>query len=60
MGDLKVLGSDAGENVYTTRFEDLLAWARKWSLFQFPFATACCGMEFMACLLYTSPSPRDS
>ncbi len=23
-------------------------WARKFSLFQYPFVTACCGMEFMA------------
>lgn len=25
-----------------------LGWARKNSLFQYPFATACCGMEFMS------------
>jgi NADH-quinone oxidoreductase subunit B len=24
-----------------------LGWARKYSLFQYPFVTACCGMEFM-------------
>ena len=23
-------------------------WARKFSLFQYPFVTACCGMEFMS------------
>lgn len=23
-------------------------WARKYSLFQYPFVTACCGMEFMS------------
>jgi NADH-quinone oxidoreductase subunit B len=32
----------------TTRFEDLLNWAKKYSLFQYPFVTACCAMEFMA------------
>jgi NADH-quinone oxidoreductase subunit B len=32
----------------TTRFEDLLNWSRKYSLFQYPFVTACCAMEFMA------------
>lgn len=32
----------------TTRLEQLLGWARKYSLFMYPFATACCGMEFMA------------
>lgn len=32
----------------TTRFNDLLHWAQKYSLFQYPFVTACCAMEFMA------------
>jgi len=32
----------------TTRLDKLLGWARKYSLFMYPFATACCGMEFMA------------
>lgn len=36
----------------TTRFQDLLHWAQKYSLFMYPFVTACCGMEFMA---VTSP-----
>ncbi len=31
----------------TTRFDDLLNWAKKYSLFQYPFVTACCAMEFM-------------
>ncbi|MCL4305958.1 NADH-quinone oxidoreductase subunit NuoB [bacterium] len=35
-------------NVMTTRFDKLLGWARKYSLFQYPFVTACCGMEFMS------------
>ncbi|MDI3288785.1 hypothetical protein QHF83_36085 [Polyangium sp. 15x6] len=26
----------------------MLGWARKYSLFCYPFVTACCGMEFMA------------
>lgn len=34
-------------NAFTTKFDELIAWARKYSLFQYPFATACCGMEFM-------------
>ena len=34
--------------VITTRLESAVGWARKHSLFQYPFATACCGMEFMA------------
>lgn len=36
----------------TTRFQDMLHWAQKYSLFMYPFVTACCGMEFMA---VTSP-----
>jgi NADH-quinone oxidoreductase subunit B len=32
----------------TTRVDALLGWARKYSLFAYPFVTACCGMEFMA------------
>jgi NADH-quinone oxidoreductase subunit B len=36
----------------TTRADALLGWARKYSLFAYPFVTACCGMEFMA---LTSP-----
>ena len=32
----------------TTRFENLLTWAKKYSLFQYPVVTACCAMEYMA------------
>ncbi len=32
----------------TTRLESAVNWARKFSLFQYPFVTACCGMEYMA------------
>jgi NADH-quinone oxidoreductase subunit B len=40
---------DSLENtVWTTRIDAVLGWARKFSLFQYPFVTACCGMEFMA------------
>ena len=34
--------------VVPTRLDKVLGWARKYSLFQYPFVTACCGMEFMA------------
>ena len=33
---------------YSTKLQDAVNWARKYSLFQYPFVTACCGMEFMA------------
>lgn len=55
MGELKsergstihvIEGSEVG--FATTRAADLLNWAKKYSLFQYPFVTACCAMEFMA------------
>ncbi len=39
-------GEDSG--IVTTRFEALLRWSRRWSLFAYPYITACCGMEYMA------------
>ena len=36
-----------GPGAVTTRVVDMLAWAQKYSLFMYPFVTACCGMEFM-------------
>src|ERR687895_733876 len=32
----------------TSRLEEAIGWARKYSIFQYPFVTACCGMEYMA------------
>jgi NADH-quinone oxidoreductase subunit B len=37
-----------GLELYTTRLAEAIDWARKYSLYQYPFVTACCGMEFMA------------
>ena len=31
-----------------SRLDEAIGWARKYSIFQYPFVTACCGMEFMA------------
>src|SRR4030088_732042 len=42
---LTVQGNEQG--FATTRVDALLGWARKYSLFAYPFVTACCGMEFM-------------
>jgi len=54
MGEMRrtvtIEGSEHG--FATTRLDALLGWARKYSLFTYPFITACCGMEFMA---LTSP-----
>ena len=35
-------------SVFTTKAKDLLAWARKNSIWPYPFGTACCGIEYMA------------
>lgn len=40
------LNSPAG--FFTSKMNDALGWARKYSIFQYPFVTACCGMEYMS------------
>jgi NADH-quinone oxidoreductase subunit B len=42
-----MLHSDGPGFLYT-QLETAIGWARKYSLFTYPFVTACCGMEFMA------------
>lgn len=52
MGELTTTSAtlEAGEGAgfATTRLKDMLSWAQKYSLFMYPFVTACCGMEFMS------------
>jgi NADH-quinone oxidoreductase subunit B len=43
------------ETVVLTRVDKAIGWARKYSLFPYPFATACCAMEYMS----LSMSPYD-
>jgi NADH:ubiquinone oxidoreductase subunit B-like Fe-S oxidoreductase len=43
------------EAVVVTRLDRAIGWARKYSIFPYPFATACCAMEFMS----LSMSPYD-
>ena len=43
-----VLETGEGAGFATTRLKDLVSWAQKYSLFMYPFVTACCGMEFMS------------
>ena len=33
---------------FTGKFDEAIGWACKYSIFQYPFVTACCGMEYMA------------
>ena len=42
----------------TTRKDELVGWARKFSLFPYPFVTACCAMEFMAVSASTYDTDR--
>ncbi|MEJ7680484.1 MAG: hypothetical protein WKG06_22055 [Segetibacter sp.] len=37
-----------GEGFMTTSFEKIVGLARKNSMWPLPFATSCCGIEFMA------------
>jgi NADH-quinone oxidoreductase subunit B len=46
--ETKILEAGEGAGFATTRMKDLLSWAQKYSLFMYPFVTACCGMEFMS------------
>ncbi|MBM4262693.1 MAG: NADH-quinone oxidoreductase subunit B [Deltaproteobacteria bacterium] len=43
------------DTVVLTQLDKAVGWARKYSLFPYPFATACCAMEYMA----LSMSPYD-
>ncbi len=45
MGLRNLLG---GDNMVTTKLDQAIGWARKYSLFPYPFVTACCGMEYMS------------
>ena len=47
---------DGAFEYLTTRKDELIGWARKFSLFPYPFVTACCAMAFMA----VSASPYDT
>ena len=36
------------EPFITTKLDHLIGWCRKYSLYPYPFVTACCGMEYMS------------
>lgn len=40
--------SDQDRSFVPTTLQSALNWAQKYSLFTYPFATACCAMEFMS------------
>ena len=37
-----------GDTAFLTRLDKAIGWARKFSIFPYPFATACCAMEYMS------------
>jgi NADH-quinone oxidoreductase subunit B len=37
-----------GDSFVTSRSDAVMNWSRKYSMFLYPFVTACCGMEFMS------------
>ncbi len=43
----------SGEGFFATKFESVVGLARKNSLWPLPFATSCCGIEFMATMAST-------
>ena len=40
--------TDTTTSFLPSRLDEAIGWARKYSIFQYPFVTACCGMEYMA------------
>jgi NADH-quinone oxidoreductase subunit B len=37
-----------GDSFMTSKVDAVLNWSRKYSMYPYPFVTACCGMEFMS------------
>lgn len=37
-----------GDNIIVGKVKDVIAWGRTYSLWPTPFATACCGIEYMS------------
>ena len=50
MGLEQLIPSLAGEGFFTTQLNKVIGWARKNSLWPYPFGTACCAIEMMATL----------
>ena len=46
--DLVEVLRQGNDSFITTKADAVVNWARKYSMFLYPFVTACCGMEFMS------------
>lgn len=44
----KKLDAQPNNHYFTTKLDDLVSWARRNSLWPYPFGTACCGIELMS------------
>ncbi len=44
------MAKDGAPEIFTTRLDAIVNWARKNSLWPLPFGTSCCGIEMMAVL----------
>ena len=44
------MSKDGSSEIFTTKLDDLVNWARSNSLWPYPFGTSCCGIEMMATL----------
>jgi len=42
------LAGNFEDRVVTSKLSELVNWCRAYSMFAYPFVTACCGMEYMA------------
>jgi NADH-quinone oxidoreductase subunit B len=47
-----------GDNILVGKLKDLISWGRKYSLWPTPFATACCGIEYMSVIASRNDAGR--
>src|SRR5262245_5273691 len=47
-GEMVEMLRQGSDSFLTTKADAVINWARKYSMFLYPFVTACCGMEFMS------------
>ncbi len=42
------MGIEMNDSFISTKLDSMINWSRKYSLFQYPFITSCCGIEYMS------------
>ena len=40
--------NEKNDSFISTKLDSMINWSRKYSLFQYPFITSCCGIEYMS------------